>query len=233
MANQDLPPEILVRTKPSYWYARANIPENLWSVDWERFEGWGTEEASDAAFELGDAWVNEGSYRGLALFGDPGVGKTTVLSTLLCSFVRATIPTTISGLFSEDVQGYFITLSDYHRLYLRSYELDKWASRGQGDLSHLFGEWEKNFELRRFIEEEVPHLVLDDVGKEHTTATRAAADEFHGLIRGRYARGLSTSLTSNLHEKGFASAYGEAQLSFVQESCRIFHVTGDDFRAIV
>lgn len=231
MAKDTLPPEVRERTRARYWYRKANIPEHLWSIDWEKFEGQPTERASDAAFDLADGWVNdEGGYRGLAIFGDPGVGKTTVLATMLCSLIRATIPTTIQGLFAEDVQGYFTTLADYHRLYLRSYELDRWATRRDGDASDLVDEWEENFSLRRFIETEVPHLVLDDVGKEHVTGSRAAEDEFHSLIRGRYARGLSTSITSNLHEKGFAKAYGPAQLSFIQEACLVFHVEGTDMR---
>ena len=226
----ELPPEVRERTRVSYWYRRANIPENLWSTDWERFEGMATEEASDAAFELADAWVNEDGFRGLAIFGNSGVGKTTVLATMLCSLIRATMPRTILGLFSDDPKGYFVTLADYHRLYLRSYELDRWAARGEGNNAELYAEWEQNFMLRRFIEEEVPHLVLDDVGKEHTTASGAAEDEFHALIRGRYARGLSTSITSNLQPGGFKGAYGEAQYSFVQEACQVFHVEGDDLR---
>ena len=228
MAN--LPPELRERTEPSYWYERANIPRKLWSTDWERFEGTGAEKAADVALDLVDDWVNRGGVTGISLFGNPGRGKTTLVSTMLCSMLEATIPRTLGGLIEGEVGGYFITLAEYHRLYLRLYELDRWARRSPDGGQGVYVEWEDNFILRRFIEEEVPHLVVDDVGNEHQTTSGAVQDEFHALIRGRHSRDLSTSITSNITMEKFAETYGEPQLSFLHESTRVVPVTGQDFR---
>lgn len=230
MTNRDLPPEVKERTRPEYWYRRANIPKAMWSTDWQKFAGTGAEEAAEVAFELGDAWVNEDEYRGIALFGKPGRGKTTVVTTLLCSVLDALRPTTIHGMFSEDVQCYFLTLDDYHYLHLRAYELDRLTSRSPYPITDAIDEWTRNFALRTFIETEVPHLVLDDVGNEHQTATGAVVDEFHRLIRLRYRSGLSTSITSNLTQEEFANSYGEPQLSFIHEAAQVMLVGGDDHR---
>ena len=231
MVNRDdLPPPVRERMRPEYWFDQANIPKQLQSTDWERFEGTGAEKAADIAFDLVEEWLNEDGIRGISLFGNPGRGKSSLVATMLCSLIEETMPTTLNGLFSEDVQGYFITLDEYHRLYLELYELEKWAKFASGDTSDAYAEWQVNFALRRFIEQEVPHLVLDDVGNEHHTTSGAVQDKFHGLIRGRYAKGLSTSLTSNLTDEKFIESYGAPQLSFIQESTQVVKVVGRDFR---
>ena len=230
MNPSDLPEPIRERLKLNYWLQRANVPRNMWSLDWGRFEGVeGLEEVAEVAFDVCDAWVNEDSYRGIALFGRPGRGKTTVVATALCNLIYATIPRDTFGLLSAQPSGYFITLADYQALYLRSIELQRWVDRsapGQGDAA----EYHRIFRLLDFIDNVVPHLVLDDVGQEHHTWSGSVQDRFHALIRGRFAAGLSTSITSNLKREEWENVYGAAQFSFLHEACEVVSVLGDDFR---
>lgn len=58
-------------------------------------------------------------------------------------------------------------------------------------------------------------VTLDDVGHEHSTASRTGADELERLIRSRHRRGLPTILTSNLLASEWAHAYSPAMSAFL------------------
>lgn len=229
---EDMPPEIQVRAKKEYWFEQANIPRAMWSLDWDRFDY--SNEVGDAAYlvlETAERLAYEdGDHRGVSIFGHPGRGKTALACTMLCSIIEAQRPRTIGGLFDRDVPGYFITMSDYHSLYLKLYELSDWSKKAPAGHEDAYWAWEENHLLRRFIEEEVRHLVLDDVGNEHQTASGAVADAFHKLIRGRFSKGLSTSITSNLSQEGFTKMYGKPQASYLKEATTIIRLPGKDFR---
>lgn len=229
MGLEDLPEIVRERLRLSWWLREANIPNHLRSMDWVRFEGEGNEEAARVAWDLADLWAHENEPRGLALFGKPGVGKSSVLATALTTFIDETMPTSIPDLFDEKVKGYFMTLNEYHQLYLDYFELDRWSKPSEVT-ADLGSDWEKNYRKRKFIEKEVQVLVIDDVGKEHVTDSGFIEDRFYSLIRGRWARGLSTSLSSNLSLKGYETAYGGAQASFLHEACFVMEITGRDFR---
>jgi DNA replication protein DnaC len=61
-------------------------------------------------------------------------------------------------------------------------------------------------------------LVIDDLGKEHRTATGWAENTFDAVLRSRYNAGLPTIVTTNVPLKNWGEVYGEAMESFAHEA---------------
>lgn len=230
MSLDTIPAPLRKFHSPRHWYERAAVPVNLRNSDFGVLE-FDDPEPVELAQELVEAWQTEGNYQGLALFGKPGRGKTLIASTMLCSYIRGWVEgRSTKKLVDASPPAYFITLAEYQRLHLRVIEVDKMMQRSPDDSAGLMQEWVDNYGLRRWINEDVPHLVLDDVGKEHTTASGFVEANFDALVRGRWARGLSTTITSNLSQKAFLENYGEAMTSFLREMCVVVPVKGQDRR---
>lgn len=224
-----IPPELRKYRTAKFWYGKANIPAAQWNRDFGVFDG-ADPEPVEVAQEIVESW-DDGGFQGIALFGRPGRGKTLLASTMLCNHVARWVPRqAVPAVFSAEPPAYFLTLSDYHRLHLRAIELDKMQKWAPGDWDVVAQEWLSNFQLRQWLEEACPHLVLDDVGKEHTTASGFIESSYHHLVRTRWNRGLSTSITSNLSQDEFLENYGEAQLSFLHEACVVVPMKGADRR---
>jgi DNA replication protein DnaC len=62
-------------------------------------------------------------------------------------------------------------------------------------------------------------VILDDVGKEHRTASGWAAQEFELLLRERYDSGLPTIITTNLSFDKWDAEYSQNLRSFATEAC--------------
>lgn len=80
------------------------------------------------------------------------------------------------------------------------------------------------------IRNDITVMVIDDVGKEHTTATAYAEDEFDFLLRHRFDLGLTTLLTSNIAIDQWGQRYSDAMESFIHEAFQIVKATGVDYR---
>lgn len=61
-------------------------------------------------------------------------------------------------------------------------------------------------------------LVLDDVGKEHRTASGWAVSFFEDLIRERSYEGWPTIITTNLYPDQWKATYGDSCESFFHEA---------------
>jgi DNA replication protein DnaC len=61
-------------------------------------------------------------------------------------------------------------------------------------------------------------LVLDDLGKEHRTASGWAENTIDAVLRSRYNAGLPTIVTTNVPLKNWGDVYGEAMGSFAHEA---------------
>ena len=66
-------------------------------------------------------------------------------------------------------------------------------------------------------------LVIDDVGKEHSTQSGFSIDTFDLLVRSRYANGFSTTITSNLPLSRWESSYSDSMRDFTERTLRVVH----------
>lgn len=155
--------------------------------------------------------------RGLALLGKPGVGKTFAMCVLGNELAR------------REVQIGYTTVEGYLKRERALIDLRaKWAkSFGDVDAEE---EWDSIRTLHENMRDSVTVLLIDDVGKEHTTATGYAEDEIDYLMRYRFDAALPTLITSNIPAKQWGAKYSPAMASFIKEAFVLATVSGDDMR---
>lgn len=195
---------------------RTGIPRKYWNLTWEDFEkrdatadmrDWlvGYEETFDEAMHDG---------RGYALLGPPGVGKT--------------MSSCILGVLLSDAGAVvrFVPLARLIEKRIRQFTLMKLYERA-GDEGAL-EEWS---EIDRWLYtlRNVAHLViLDDVGKEHRTATGYAEDTFDQFLRERVALGRPVGITSNVKLDKWAAQYSDSMGDFLHEAGEVIHIQKRD-----
>ena len=130
---------------------------------------------------------------GILLLGEPGHGKTTMASVALQSLIR-----------TMQIPGLFLDYPKFLRLEKESWGDDEIKER----ISEIYGD----------AKHSLPLLVLDDLGKEHTTQTNWAEDTFDALLRSRFNAGLPTVITSNVALKKWRGTYGPSMESFAHEA---------------
>lgn len=146
--------------------------------------------------------------KGLAFYGLPGQGKTTLAVAVIQEAMRT---------FSLDV----FSLNDVRPCYFITY----------ASLLDLKGEMMEDSveESREMLYEgimgqckdehrNVKILVLDDVGREHTSGSGWNKNMLHHVLRSRFNAGLPTIVTSNIPLANWPQWYGEATGSFAHEA---------------
>lgn len=145
--------------------------------------------------------------KGLLLVGKPGHGKTTLAAVTLQQAVR-NVQNQFWGEFSPARPVLFTDYPKLLRIQQRA-----WKDDGEEEanlMDAIFGEAPKKDNVRL--------LVLDDLGKEHRTASGWAENTFDAVLRSRYNAGLPTIVTTNVPLKNWAEVYGEPMESFAHEA---------------
>ena len=202
------------------WVKTAAIPT--------RRIGWTLEDCTKAPEKVlaaADKWIgavrdgkiilNEGGEhcgRGILFYGVPGQGKSTValaiLQEMLTTLPLASFVPSESNVLVRPC--YFTTYSNL--LVLKGDLMDADYDESKKVLyDGILGEAKDDAYNVRV-------LVIDDIGKEHTTLSGWQSNMLHHILRTRFDNGLPTIVTTNIAREDWSDIYGDATGSFIKES---------------
>ena len=214
------------------WVQVANIPEAR--------RGWLLNDCTEVdkptmdkvrmwveAVKNGDVIRNAGNKRcgkGLLLWGEPGHGKTTlslaVIQEMMTTFSLEEFDTKDGRVLVRPC--YFATFNDI--LALKGKTMEGSASDDEEVVFQgMLGECPNDAYNIRV-------LIIDDLGKEHTSMSGWQSNMFHHILRTRFNHGLPTIVTTNIKLENWASEYGDATESFANEAFIYLPVTTEDLR---
>lgn len=147
--------------------------------------------------------------RGLWLHGDPGTGKTTMASVCL------------NHLSDLGWSSKFVTMSNLYDLSLQALR-----ARGEEEKER----WQSAYDCYDAGWAGWRIVVLDDLGKEHKTASRWAEDAIDSLLRNRFNDGAPTIVTTNMPMRDIGSIYNVSLRDFIYEAFIDVEVTGGSYR---
>ena len=158
----------------------------------------------------------------LLLHGAPGLAKTMMAcASLNEQHARYKTPVKASSETSlrmrqEKCPVYFIQLADLFHIQQRVFRLEGLFRRDPDNYAQDFIEADR---LVQDLYHRVQFLVVDDVGKEHKTASEFMEDSFDFLVRTRHNHGLSTIFTTNIPVSRWSSKYRDSMESFIKRTC--------------
>ena len=199
------------------WFQTANIPRAR--LGWELADC--TEITSEDAAKL-QSWVEQvrkgnviradgkrSCGRGLLIIGEPGNGKTTAALAIIQEMLNTFSLDSFSGGMTMVRPCYFTTFNDV--LTLKGRIIDNSDPEDETLLDGMLGECKDDAYNVRV-------LVVDDIGKEHMSASGWQKTMLHHLLRTRFNNGLPTIVTSNVRVESWDSIYGPATESFASEA---------------
>jgi DNA replication protein DnaC len=154
--------------------------------------------------------------KGLLFAGKPGRGKSTVAASILQTVMLN------SPLLAFDVEEggvlirpcYFMTFNDV--LSLSGRLMDSPTDWEEVLYYGVLGEAHDSYNIRV--------LVIDDVGKEHSSLSGWQKNVLHHVLRNRFNRGLPTIVTTNVMLEDWGTLYGDATESFAKEAFHYFNM---------
>lgn len=190
-----------------------------------------SEEARDRLHDLLDPATDS---VGLTLQGKSGVGKTRAACAYLNSAADAGIST--GYVSSDNYVRQILESRDIAKVLMNHASERNFTSTVMDDYADRH-ELLHNLHLAYLPQQGVSRkgliqfdaLVLDDVGREHHTATRFAEDELDALIRGRFDFGLTTIITTNKSPAEW-NPQRPALAEIVREACPVVMMLGTNYR---
>jgi DNA replication protein DnaC len=205
-----------LKLRRNTWIRSSGLPSHL--IGWELSD---CIEVSEDVMAVVNGWlssVKSGKIinaigerscgKGLAFYGSPGRGKTTLGAAIIQEAMRT---------FSQDVFSlndvrpcYFITYASL--VDLKGLTMEEYVDESTENLfAGIMGEHKDEYR-------NIKLLVLDDVGREHPSSSGWNKNLLHHVLRSRFNKGLPTIVTSNILQKNWAEWYGEATGSFTHEA---------------
>lgn len=147
--------------------------------------------------------------KGLLITGEPGNGKTTLALVVLQEMIRSFSLEAFSATMTLVRPCYFLTFNDV--LDLKGRTMGDPTPEDELLLSGILGEAKDDAYNIRV-------LVVDDIGKEHMSASGWQKNMLHHLLRTRFNNGLPTIVTTNIKLDAWDTLYGVATESFAMEA---------------
>lgn len=194
---------------------RANLPSSTIGLEFSDLDPY-----SGKVMDIVRAWMDKvlageiiradgsrSSGKGLLLIGAPGQGKTTLASVVIQTILREAPMRIWDSSTALTRPVYFTDYPTLLRSQQRAFDKDETY---QALVDSVFGEgpYDRNIRL----------LVVDDLGKEHRTASGWAENTFDALLRRRFSLGLPTIVTTNVPLSSWGKVYGESMFSFANEA---------------
>lgn len=181
-----------------------------------------TRRGSKRSFRQVDEWDPTDDAPALVLQGPPNKAKTMLAAALLNEYHDRFHSEKFSAddlivIRQERLPVYFIQLAELIDLHLRLFKLHDLVMKGVVEPT----EYLEIDQLLQDLKDRVKVLVIDDVGKEHTTSSKFAEDAFDLLVRTRHNGGMTTIYTTNVPVPKWQYLYSDSMRSLIERSSRV------------
>jgi DNA polymerase III delta prime subunit len=158
--------------------------------------------------------------RGILLYGQPGRGKTTLalaaIQEMLLHFPLEAFAPSEGKVLIRPCD--FATFNDV--LDLKGKLMDNPTESEEILYSGMLGDCRDDAYNIRV-------LIIDDVGKEHSSLSGWQKNMLHHVLRTRFNNGLPTIVTTNISRDNWTATYGDATGSFAKEAFVYLPIDGE------